>query len=65
MVMTFNEFMEIIQFAALLFYRGFWTLDQAKIFESGGIQVSLLDIMLGFLVVGLVVDYALRYLEGD
>lgn len=65
MVMTYSEFQEVVHFAGELIYKAFYTLDQAKLFSDGGVQISILDIMVGFLALYLIVDRILIYFSGD
>jgi hypothetical protein len=64
MVYTTAEFTSILQFTALAIYQGFYMLMDAKVFNLTGVgDVSLFDLLFGFLVVSLIVDRILAYTE--
>lgn len=65
MVYTYAQFTEIVKFAGELIYKGFLTFQNTAIFSDGGVTISLLDIMVGFLAAYLILDRIMVYMSGD
>jgi hypothetical protein len=65
MAYTLTEFTEIIQFSVLQVYHAFYVLAITEVFQDGGVTISLLDIMVGFLALGLIIDRVMKYFGGE
>lgn len=64
MTLTGAEFSEIVNFAGMIIYSGYYIWNY-PLFTEGSVTITILEIMLGFFIVYIILDKILEYKEVD